>query len=250
MKIKFIGVGEAFDGNHSNTSLFIEDAGLLIDCGYSSMQSLWRDGTYNKINVIFISHFHADHTFGLPALLMRYREEKRVEPLVIVGARGTEKYVKDITELAYAGYIDKPGFELVFKEIDSESELEINSAILSFAKASHADSSYALRIEHKSKSLVYSGDTSYCAEIAELAKDADILVHEAYASQMEKEAKGLSGHSSFLSCGLCAANSGCKALFLVHIGRDSRDTAAIEEEVRKAYKGALIIPKEGDIVEV
>ena len=250
MKIKFVGVGEAFDGNHSNTSLFIEDAGLLIDCGYSSVQYLWRDGIYNKINAIFISHFHADHTFGLPALLMRYREEKRDEPLVIVGARGIKKYMHDITELAYAGYIDKLGFELVFKEIDGDSSVEVGGGVLSFAKASHIDSSLAVRIEFESKSLVYSGDSGYSAEIVELAEHVDILVHEAYASQMEKEVKGLTGHSSFLSCGLCAANSGCRRLALVHIGRDSRDIAAIEEEVTKAYKGALIIPKDGDIVEV
>ncbi len=250
MKIRFVGVGEAFDGNRANTCIFVEDAGLLVDYGYSSVQSLWREDVYNKINAVFISHFHADHTFGLPALLMRYFEEKRDAPLVIVGARGIEKYVRDIVELAYRGHVDKLGFELVFKEVDGHSSVEVGGAALSFAKASHIDSSLAVRVEFESKSLVYSGDSGYCADIVELAKDADVLVHEAYASQREKEVKGLSGHSSFLSCGLCAANSGCKALFLVHIGRAFRDGGAIEDEVRQAYKGAIIIPNEGDVVEV
>ncbi len=250
MKINFVGVGEAFDESHANTCLFIEDASLLIDCGYSAVQRIWKEDIHNKINTIFISHFHADHTFGLPALLLRYYEEKRDTPLTILGAKGIEKYVRGITELAYPNHIDKLDFELIFKEIDSDSSLNIENTILSFAKANHIDSSFAIRIEKYSKSVVYSGDTGYSAEIAELAKNTDILVHEAYTSQKDKEAKELKKHSSFLSCALCASNSACKSLALVHISRNSGNPRAIEEEVRLAYKGTLTIPDDSDIIEI
>ena len=221
MKINIIGVGEAFDESHANTCIFIEDAHLLIDCGYSAVQRIWKKDIHNKINTIFISHFHADHTFGLPALLLRYREEKRETPLMILGAKGIEKYIRDITELAYPDNIDKLGFKLTFKEIDTDSSLSIENTKYSFAKAEHIDSSFAIRIEKDSKSAVYSGDSGYCAKIVELAKNTDILIHEAYTSQKEKEAKELKKHSSFLSCALCAANSACKSLALVHISRNS-----------------------------
>ncbi len=250
MKINFVGVGEAFDENHANTCLFIEDASLLIDCGYSAIQRIWKKDIHNKINTIFISHFHADHTFGLPALLLRYREEKRETPLTIISAKGIEKYVRNITELAYPNSIDKLGFKLTFKEIDSDTSLNIESTTLSFAKAEHIDSSFAIRIEKDSKSITYSGDTGYCAKIVELAKDTGILVHEAYTSQKDKEAKELKKHSSFLSCGLCAANSACKSLALVHISRDSGNPRAIKEEVRLAYKGTLTIPDDSEIIEI
>ncbi|RLF25701.1 MAG: hypothetical protein DRN14_07870 [Thermoplasmata archaeon] len=250
MKIKFVGVGEAFDESHANTCLFIEDASLLVDCGAFAVQRIWKEDIHNKINTIFISHFHADHTFGLPVLLLRYREEKREASLTILGAKGIEKYVRDITELAYPNNIDKLGFELIFKEINSDSSLNIESTTLSFAKAEHIDSSFAIRIEKDSKSIVYSGDTGYCAGIVELAKDTDILVHEAYTSQKDKEAKELQKHSSFLSCALCAANCACKSLALVHISRNSGNPDAIKEEIRLAYKGTLLIPKEGDDFEV
>ena len=250
MKINFISIGEAFDENHPNTCLFIEDASLLIDCGFSAVERIWKKDIGNRISTIFISHFHADHTFGLPALLLRYYEQKRDTPLTILGARGIEKYVRNITELAYPHHIDNLGFDLTFKEINSDSKIDTSTATLSFARANHIDSSFAIRIDQNSKSLVYSGDSGYCAGIAELAKDTDILVHEAYTSQKDKEAKELQKHSSFLSCGLCAANSGCKKLALVHILRSSRDTEAIEEEVRQAYKGPLLIPEDGDAIEI
>ena len=250
MKINFVGVGEAFDESHANTCLFIEDASLLIDCGYAAVQRIWKEDIHNKINTIFISHFHADHTFGLPALLLRYHEDKREAPLTILGARGIEKYIRDITELAYPNNIDKLCFELIFQEIDSDSKIELKNATLTFACANHIDSSFAIRIEKDSKSVVYSGDTGYCAEIVELAKETNILVHEAYTSQKDKEAKELKKHSSFLSCALCAANSACKSLALVHILRNSGNPGAIEEEIRLAYKGKLLIPKEGDNFEV
>ena len=250
MKIKFIGIGEAFDENRINTCIFIEDASLLIDCGYSAVQRIWKEDLHNKINTIFISHFHADHTFGLPALLVRYYEEKREAPLTILGAKGIEKYIRNITELGYPNRIDNLGFRLTFQEINSDSSVNLESVALTFAKADHIDSSFAIRIKKDSKSIVYSGDSGYCTEIVELAKDTDILIHESYTSQKDKEAKDLKKHSSFLSCGLCAANSACKTLALVHILRASCDNNTIEQEVRQAYRETLLIPKEGEELEV
>jgi hypothetical protein len=38
--------------------------------------------------------------------------------------------------------------------------------------------SFALRFDTKDRSVVFSGDTTYCPAVAELAKGADVLVHE------------------------------------------------------------------------
>lgn len=250
MRIRFLGVGEAFDENHPNTSIFIDDIGLLIDCGYSSVSSIWKSGIQKKIDTIYISHFHGDHTFGLPALLLRYFEEKRSEPLTIIGAKGVEKYIRDMTALAYSTHMDRLSFDIIYLDIDRDTKITLNNAKLSFAKAEHKESSYAIRIDHEKKSILYSGDTGYSKEIVDLAKDIDLLVHEAYTYQKEKENNGLVNHSSFLSVGLSASNSGCKKLALVHISRSSRNIALIKEEIKKVYSGPLIIPQDGDEVRI
>lgn len=252
MKVKaiFLGVGEAFDENHPNTSIFIEDLGLLLDCGFLSVQSLWKSGLQGKVSAVFLSHFHADHAFGIPPLLMRCIEEKRREPLKIIGAKGIEKHVRALAELAYPGYIDKLGFSLSFVEIESDSEIELEKAALTFAKASHIESSYAVRIDCGSKSVVYSGDSGYSEDIVKLAKDADLLIHEAYTSEKMREEKKWKHHSSFFSAGICASKSGCKRLAIVHVLRSSRDKKLMEKEVKEAYNGPVIIPDDLDVIDI
>lgn len=250
MRIIFLGVGEAFDENHPNTSIFIEDIGLLLDCGFSSLQPLWSSGMHKSIKAICLSHFHADHAFGLPPLFMRYLEEKRKDPLKIIGAVGVEKHVRSLAELAYPGYTGKLPFILSFEEIGSDSKLQINDAVLSFTKASHVESSYAVRIDLRKKSVVYSGDSGYSEKIVDLAKGADLLIHEAYTCELERKEKGWKHHSSFLSASMCASRSGSKALAIVHVLRSRRDRKDIEKEAGNEYKGRIIIPDGLDRIEI
>src|SRR3954447_14844935 len=86
MRVQILGCGEAFDENLTNTSLLVEcGETLLFDCGYSAPAPIWRSvPDHSQISLIYISHPHADHYFGLPALLARMWEEKRTKPLVIV----------------------------------------------------------------------------------------------------------------------------------------------------------------------
>lgn len=52
----------------NNTSLFIEDGNVLIDCPEDIGDSLYRNNIQN-IEHLFITHWHPDHTFGLRVVL-------------------------------------------------------------------------------------------------------------------------------------------------------------------------------------
>ena len=72
MKITFLGVGEGFDEDHTHTCMLVEAAGrrMLVDCGATAPPSVWHKSKRpDYLDGIFISHFHADHVFGLPALI-------------------------------------------------------------------------------------------------------------------------------------------------------------------------------------
>ena len=121
MEITFLGVGEAFDERMPNTSMLVrtdiegEPVTVLLDCGYSVPPKLWQQKMQpDTLDGIWISHFHADHAFGLPALLVRFWEEKRKEELCFLGQKGIESFVLKCLDLAYPKFYSRLGFSLRF----------------------------------------------------------------------------------------------------------------------------------------
>jgi ribonuclease BN (tRNA processing enzyme) len=65
--ITFLGVGEAF-GQFANTSILV-DGKILLECGpHTLLQLRKQQQDLKEIELVFLSHFHGDHTLGLPAL--------------------------------------------------------------------------------------------------------------------------------------------------------------------------------------
>ena len=74
---------------------------LLIDCGEGTQMTLRRVGWgFKDIDVICITHFHADHTAGLPGLLLTMGNSGRTEPVVIAGPKGIREVVSHLCVVA------------------------------------------------------------------------------------------------------------------------------------------------------
>ena len=85
------------------TSLMMRYNGssLLVDCGEATQISVRRRGwSFNPIDVIFITHFHADHISGLPGMLLAMGNADRTEPVTIVGPEGIEHVVRSLLVIA------------------------------------------------------------------------------------------------------------------------------------------------------
>ncbi|MCX6722879.1 MAG: MBL fold metallo-hydrolase [Candidatus Staskawiczbacteria bacterium] len=97
MKIIFLGVGEAFDENLPNNSQLIitDKTKLLLDCGFTVPPQLWKyNPDYNFLDAIYISHQHADHYFGLPAILLRMWEGGREKDLLLFVPKNSKILLK------------------------------------------------------------------------------------------------------------------------------------------------------------
>ena len=67
--------------------------------GYSGCNQ--RKGwTFKPIDVICITHYHADHISGLPGLLLTMGNAERTEPLTMIGPRGLTKVVNALRTIA------------------------------------------------------------------------------------------------------------------------------------------------------
>lgn len=81
------------------------------------------------------------------------------------------------------------------------------------------------------------GDTRPCDNAVALARDADVLVHEAtFATGMEEKAETY-GHSTFAQAAHVAASAGAKRLVLTHFSSryDEEAVARMVEETKPAF---------------
>ena len=79
---------------------------ILFDCGEGTQTAARRAGvSLMKADVIALTHYHGDHTFGLPGLMQTMEVLGRTLPLIIVGPEGLRAALRPILELVgHVGY--------------------------------------------------------------------------------------------------------------------------------------------------
>lgn len=212
MKVIFLGTGEAFDENYLNNSCLVvsNKTNLLLDCGMTTPYQLWKyNNDQGLLDAVYISHSHADHYFGLPALLNRMREEKRKKDLVIIFSE--EKVIKDLIDFGYKGLYPRLGFKVIFQKT---KDIKINDLNLSFAKTNHVIDNLAVKIESRGRSVCYSGDGGFTPDAEKLYSSCDLLIHEAYLFNRKEE-----GHGCVTDLIKMAERNNIKCLALTHINR-------------------------------
>jgi ribonuclease Z len=93
---------------------------------------------------------------------------------------------------------------------------------------------------YKGRIVTILGDTSPCREAVRLAKDADVLVHEAtFAAGLEDKAHEF-GHSTTVEAARAAADAGARRLVMTHFsGRyDNEALLRLEAEARTVFAAA------------
>lgn len=250
MEIIFLGVGEAFDEEIPNTSMLVrtdnegKPASVLLDCGYSVPPKLWQQKMHpDTLDGVWISHFHADHAFGLPALIVRFWEEQRKKDLCFLGQKGIESFVLRCLNLAYPNFYPRLGFSLRFEEVEPSEILTAFGFSWNTAVNDHPQRDLALRLAAKEKSLFYSGDGRPTSETRSLAAGVDLMVHEAFHLS-----KDVPGHGTVAGCLEMARVCRAKRLALVHIQRDIRRErfGEIRKLARSVQGVEVLIPEPGD----
>jgi ribonuclease Z len=252
--VRFIGVGEAFDEELPNTSVWVrsseqgDDISILFDCGFTAPPLFWKScPDANNLDAIWISHFHGDHFFGLPALLTRFWEMKRQRPLLIVGQRGTDEIVPQIIKLAYPSVLSKFEYDIRFVTVEPGEDVQAAGVVWRSAVNGHPQRDLAVRIEAGGKSLFYSGDGRPTDGTLSLARDADLVIHEAFLLEAD-----IPGHGNIIACIDFARRAKARSLALVHIERNERikrrgDILRLGAEVSDLK---VLVPEPGDEIQI
>ena len=81
--------------------LYCNGHGVLTDCGEGTQVQIRSAGlSFKAIDLILLTHYHADHVSGLPGLLLSIGNQGRTEPLTIAGPPGLERVVNGLRVIA------------------------------------------------------------------------------------------------------------------------------------------------------
>jgi ribonuclease Z len=101
------------------------------------------------------------------------------------------------------------------------------------------------------RTVVITGDTRPCAATIQAAHDADLLVHEATFGDEEAARAAETMHSTAREAGTVAQMAKVRTLVLTHFSaRYSRDASELGREAGEAFRGELLLAKDGLTVEV
>lgn len=116
---------------------------LLIDCGEGTQVAMKKAGwSFNPVDIICFTHFHADHIAGLPGFLLTMGNADRKEDLIIIGPKGVESVVNSLRVIA-----PELPFAIKFRELtDSHETLEINGYVIEAFKVQHRVTCYGYSI--------------------------------------------------------------------------------------------------------
>lgn len=248
MEVFFLGVGEACDTRYPNTSLLLNtESGkksVLLDCGFTTPHLYFKQcSNPNELRALWISHFHGDHFFGVPLLLLRFWEMDRHEPLFVLGPQHVRQKVFQAMDLAYPGFLGNLNFSLKFHEVEPASPVHAAGLLWSTAENQHSERSLAVRLGDGAKSLFYSGDGRPTRQTCDLARGCGLAVHEAFRFNQDT-----AGHGSVAGCLDFAGQAGIPHLALVHLERRDRELHAdrIRETIQKAEFCNVFLPEPGD----
>jgi ribonuclease BN (tRNA processing enzyme) len=182
IELTFIGTGNAFAATRYWSS-FLANGRYLFDAPPTLLAHLKRLGRDPRdIDVVFISHFHGDHYFGLPFLLLEYAElAPRKKNLTVVGPPGIAKRAQTLTDLAFSNVFRKDrGYDLNFIEAHNRTSATIGGMEFTSHKVKHVDGleCFAYRVTTEHGVIAYSGDTVMCDALVPLADGADVFVCE------------------------------------------------------------------------
>jgi ribonuclease Z len=265
LEVLFLGVGSAIPmrgGTNASYLLRLGSETLLIDCGPAILQQLDAVGVSpREISHIFVTHRHGDHALGYPMLMLWYQlnPSPSLQTPILIASEATFVGLDELLCAAYGEFISVANSApRIVLPTDAPGKAQIHPSImLRTWPMTHSDFApvLGLRIETRGpmlseRVLAFTGDTGPNDNIAILAQDADLLVHDTDLSATihPQHAAGAFGHSTAQIAARNAKAANAKHLALVHIENVYEgQVQTFIEEARREFAGKVSAPVAGAV---
>jgi ribonuclease Z len=193
----FCGTGTPLpDPDRAESCLLVKagDTLLLIDGGDGGVRKLGGWGVrLGGLDGVLLTHLHSDHIEGLaPALLLRWTGSAARTPLPLIGPPGTARVADGYNMMLAADATYRTGHHgeaiaptgggaFAGQERAPGVVWNAEGLVITAFAVNHApvDPAWGYRIAYKGRVVVMSGDTAASPAVAQAARGADVLIHEA-----------------------------------------------------------------------
>ncbi len=265
MRVTLLGTGcpQVSTDRYGPASLLrCSDRHYLVDCGSGVTQRLLAAGSSGKlIDAVLLTHLHSDHIVDLFQLIISSWHQGRDRPQRIYGPAGTRQYLKGLMALwqpeltqriAHEKRPSTTALELEITEVEPGAIIHDGDLTVIAVPVRHQPVKAAFGYvftdgQHK---VAFSGDTAFCPELIQAAKDADALVHECFIHREmlalpgrspETLANVASYHTLSTEVGKVADQAHVGCLILNHFVPVVFDHAALLADIRTDYAGPILI---------
>ncbi len=218
---------------------------ILVDSAAGTLRQLLRAGiSYDSIDMLLYTHLHPDHVGEFVPFVFATKYAPgfhRSTPVTVIAARGFNAFHAALKD-AFGQWVKPDPGSLVVEEMPVEMPAAIQAPPLTIRSAPtvHTAQSLAYRIETPDNlSIVFSGDTDYSPALADLARDADVMVCECAAPEGQK----VEGHLVPSEAGRMARDAGVKKLILTHF-YPACDQHDLITPCGKFYDGPIILAED------
>ncbi|GAB2598845.1 ribonuclease Z [Paractinoplanes abujensis] len=276
--------------NHNGYLLRWDDEVILFDPGEGTQRQMLMAGlAVSPIKRICITHFHGDHSLGLPGVLQRISLDKVPHPVTVhYPAAGQEFYdrlrhatsywdnsdivASPIADASWAtatpagwltalplrhslptyGYrLDEPGGRRMVPELLAAHGIAGPAVGRLQRDGRLGDVTLEqVSVERPGQSFAFVMDTGLCDNVHTLAAGVDLLVIESTFLTEDAEMAAQVGHLTAAQAGAVAREAGVRTLVLTHFSQRYPDAGRFLEEARASFDGEIVVGSDLDRVPV
>lgn len=270
MEIRFWGVRGSiprpgnsfakFGGNTSCVELSVNDKTIIFDMG-SGLVNLGNNLLKKNIRDfdILLSHFHYDHTCGLPFFAPAYAKDFQFTIRSgIEKNRGKtlEVLKKQISSPSLPITTDQFLATIDFCDFQIGKDFYIDKIKIRTISLNHPDGAVGYRVEYDKKAVCYITDHEHDLKnknknLLDFLKNADALIYDStYDDENFNNFIGW-GHSTWQEATRLARSCNIKKLFIFHHNPDNDDKIMTSIETAcKKMNSSYIVAKEGMFVNI